>query len=244
MPDNKKTIFEYPMWLITVAYVIHLAIVFAVYWFLNHFWGEYVLMTFSDLEGKGQALSEGLSKVWFIFIWGVIGTVILYSISSSVKRYYVSPSEVFFKGWWVSLNAGVFEELIYRWLMFFIAMVMIPFSNVITFGFVKWMYVEALIPLANWATFGALEPQLLSSNWVLGAAVVSACASFRKAHWGNGIFNWINSWFLGMVFFYLVFNYGIGTAIVAHVLYDGVIFTTIAMIYGLVTPKKPAVGYY
>lgn len=211
-------------------YLISLVLSLAIYVFLNHFWGEYILLSFDDLKGYGQSVISGLAHVWYIFLWGAGATLIftIIGLSGSDTVEY-EPGEILVRGWWISANAGVFEELIYRWLVFFCAMVTIPFFNFITFGFVEWMYNSLLIPVANWSTLGVLEAQLVHpQNWVLSAAIISASASFRNAHQHLGLFGWVNAWFIGMVMFFLVFNYGILTAIFAHILYDVVIFTTLA----------------
>ena len=99
------------------------------------------------------------------------------------------------------------------------------------FDLTEWIYVHWLVPLANWSTFHALQPQLMhSGSWVFGAAIVSASVSFRNAHKHLGFIGYVNSWFLGMVFFYLMFNYGLLTAIAAHFLYDAIIFTVEALL--------------
>ena len=108
-------------------------------------------------------------------------------------------------------------------------MVVIPFINWITFGLVHWICVHILIPLANLTTFHTLQPQLLNSNWVIGAAIVLVSISFRNAHAYQGIAGEINAWYIGMLLFWLVFNYGLFTAIVAHVVYDAIIFTMRAL---------------
>jgi hypothetical protein len=35
----------------------------------------------------------------------------------------------------------------------------------------------------------------------------------------------VNSWFLGMVLFYIMFHYGLLSAIIVHFIYDFIIFT-------------------
>jgi hypothetical protein len=185
----------------------------AFYWLLNHFWGEYVLMKLSDLN-KPFSLA-GITQVWFIFAW-----VLALSLVQSPVHYWEDKLALTGRAIWLSLNAGFWEELIYRWLAFFWAMIMLPFFDWITFGFVHWCFQTIFIPVTNWLTLGAFTPQMTAPNWVLGGAIISATASFRNAHASHGIFGWANSWFIGMVFFWLVLHYGLATAIVAHILYD------------------------
>jgi hypothetical protein len=66
---------------------------------------------------------------------------------------------------------------------------------------------------------------------LIGAALVLASVKFRDAHheedlpWFLNLFRKINAWFGGMVMFWLMLNFGLLTAIVAHVLYDAIVFT-------------------
>jgi hypothetical protein len=118
-----------------------------------------------------------------------------------------------------SVHAGFFEEVTYRWFVFYAAMVMVPFFNTITGGLVHIINEYILLPAANICTFGALHAQLYGPyGWMFGAAIVFASIRFSDAHANQ--YQQINAWFLGMVFFWLMFNYGLWAAIVAHILYD------------------------
>jgi hypothetical protein len=230
MSSSKQTvdIFDVDAGMVTYLYIRTFIIMLGIFLVLSIFWGQYALFSIQDLSSQNANLFEGLGKVWFIFAWGVVVTLLAGIITSRMPRDY-SPSYVLGHGIWVSLNAGVFEELIYRWLRFSVAMITLPFFNLITFGLLKWAYQTFLIPIADFATFGALHDYLFHpASWVIGAAIISANGSFRDGHEGNGWFSYVNSWFIGMVFFYLMFNYGLFTAIIAHVLYDVAIFVVSA----------------
>ena len=230
MSRQRENILESEWWIITLAYLIMFVTLLAVFGLLSIFWGEYALFSLQDLWVSDPDILAGISKVWFIFVWGGAFTFIVGILLVGTPRT-LSPGFVLGNGLWLSLNAGVFEELLYRWLRFSIAMIILPFLNLITFGILEWVYTVVLVPLANWATFGALSEYLFHpASWVIGAAIVSANGSFRDGHKKNGFIGWVNSWFIGMVFFYLMFNYGLQTAIVAHVLYDVVIFVIVALI--------------
>jgi len=119
--------------------------------------------------------------------------------------------------------------LIYRWLTFSIAIITIPILNWCTFGFVSWFYIDLAIPFTNWITFGMLSPQLLSSNWVLGVAIISSTGQFRDAHKHLGLLGFVNSWLIGLVLFWIMFNFGIETAIVVHIIYDLIVLITVSI---------------
>lgn len=227
-----------PPVLITYIYVKQLIGCLLIFGIFHFFWGRYMLTSFGELMEPGFVL-EGLGRVWFIFAWGLGTTVLAIFVLDGRAYSRESRSVLVGKGLWLSLNAGVFEEIIYRALIFLSAMVTLPFLNFITRGFFRWFYTELLVPLANWTTFHALQPQLMHpSGWVFGAAVVSAAAAFRKVHWYLGYLGWVNSWFLGMTMFWLMFNYGLVTAIVAHALYDAIIFTLLGL-----TAERPRRTY-
>lgn len=226
---EKPDVFEMSWWVITGSYVLYFLIALALFGVLSVFWGQYVLFSIEDLWLNNPDILAGISKVWFLFAWGIVATLIIGILVRKASRTN-DPGLIFGKGIWLSINAGFFEELIYRWLRFSVAMIVLPFLNLITFGLVKWVYEFILIPIANWVTVGALSEFLFHpASWVIGAAIISANGSFRDAHKANGLINAVNSWFIGMVFFYLMFNFGLVTAIVAHVLYDICVFTTMAI---------------
>lgn len=216
-------------------YVLATAFLLLIYGICYWFAGDWMVLSFGALWKPHADIGTALGRVWFIFPWGA-GVTLLAGLNHvwwGDERNY-GPVETFVKGWWLSANAGFFEELMFRWLTFFTAMVVLRAFNAITFGFVEWLYTSALIPAANWATFHALDHQLQHLHyWILGAAVISANADFRDDHKYLGPFGFINAWFLGMVMFWLVFNYGLWAAIVAHILYDGCIFTSLALIRAL-----------
>lgn len=205
------------------------------------FQGWYGLsISFDDAwETKGSML-DGLIKVWPMFAWGA-GTTLLFGLGAIIRRKprEEEPGYTFVKGTWISLNAGFFEELLHRWMGLFGALFILKLVNTVTFGLTKWIYVHGAIPFANWITFGLLEPQLHSSQgWLFAAAILSANGKFQEGHKYLGLLGWVNSWFIGMVMFYLVFNYGLWTAIVAHIVYDLCIFWIEAAV-SVFQPRDP-----
>lgn len=138
----------------------------------------------------------------------------------------------------VSMRAGFFEEVIFRWLLLIIAfpaLIVMNFflggfiglfadGSVMDWGLLRWFYMHILSPLANWTSFGLLQPYLLNENWLVGAAIVFANAKFRDGHKYLGIVGLVNSWFIGLFFFFLMFKYGLLAAILVHFVYDLLIF--------------------
>ena len=223
-------------WMVTATYLLLVGVTLLFFGVLNLFWGEYVVFPFDKLWSTDKTVGAGLAKVWFIFAWAAGATLLIGLITRNMPRSH-SSGRIFGAGMWISLHAGIFEELTYRWLRFSIAMITFPFVNWLLLGFIpgfpgllRWAYESFLIPIANFVTFGALDDYLFyPTTWVVGAAIISANGKFLEAHEQNGWLNQINAWFIGMVMFYLMFSYGLFTAIIAHVLYDVVVFATAAM---------------
>lgn len=123
----------------------------------------------------------------------------------------------------------------HEWLGIFLAGLLVTGALVLTFtidGFdpLIWLY-SLLIPIADFATLGALHEHLYHPHsWAVGAAILSSNAVFRDGHKYQGPFGIINSWFGGMVLFWVMFNYGLLAAMCIHFLYDFVYFCTIALI--------------
>ncbi|HKX73490.1 MAG TPA: hypothetical protein VJM32_05725 [Candidatus Saccharimonadales bacterium] len=176
-------------------------------------------------------LWAGLADVWYIFAWAFITSAFIATVLVWKRVPRVGSAWAHFGGgMYTSVRAGVLEELIFRWLLVLSAPTALTIINWITLGLVKWVHTHWLLPLANWATLGILEPQLSdANNWVMAAAILYAAGAFRNGHAYLGFFGFINSWFIGMVMFYLVFNHGIITAIVAHFVYDAIIFGIMAL---------------
>lgn len=181
---------------------------------------------FSEPWTSHGSVIDGLGSVWFIFVWGA-GLALLGGLLRIVRRTPRAnePGEIFIEGTWISFNAGFFEEIIYRWLALFGSMIVLKILNVITFGFIKWLYMSILVPFTNWVSFDLLEPQLYGNyGWLFAAGIVSASFRFSSGHEYQGTLGVINSWYIGLFMFFLMFHYGLWVAIIAHILYDLSIF--------------------
>ncbi|MFB6306464.1 MAG: hypothetical protein ABEH43_05665 [Flavobacteriales bacterium] len=88
-------------------------------------------------------------------------------------------------------------------------------------GLAKLIHIYIAGPIANFTTAGYLEAQIFSqSGWYVGAGLLSANSFFRDGHKYQGFLGWINSWFLGMFFFWTMFHYGLIAAIFLHTMYN------------------------
>ena len=247
--DEQVNPFDVACVKLTLIYVMLFTIVLAAFGFIWFFWRDYMLISTDTIFASTKPLGEALASVWWMFcLWpfaAFIISAIYYKIvpqKNVVPDTDLPPGLIVLKGIYLSANAGFFEELIYRWLVFLSAMPIAVFFNWITFGFYKWLMVTILLPLANWATLGTLSPQLLGSEWTIGAAVIMANAHFRDGH--KGLIAHINTWLLGMVLFWLMFNYGIWAAIAAHFIYDCIAFTLYAVEMAIKRRRRKNSYYY
>lgn len=236
--EAKDAVEDLRWYAITGNYLVMLIASGLFYLVLHYFWGNDMVVTIHQVLGHGLVWA-GLGSVWFIFVWAFAVTAFAILVLGQRHGSYLSRLEQTVKGLWVSMNAGVFEEIIFRLFALLNAMVILTFLNFITFGLVKWWYSVVMVPIANFFTFHALQPQLMEHGWLLGAAIVSASIAFRDGHKYLGFIGWVNSWFIGMVMFWLVFNYGLLTAIAAHIIYDAVIF----VFRGLTSQRERGLSY-
>ena len=99
---------------------------------------------------------------------------------------------------------------------------------------IQWFYGVIFVPIADWTSFGLMHSVLYQEHsWAVGAAVVSANILFRDGHKYQGWFGMVNAWYIGLVFFWLMFNYGLLAAIFCHFLYDFCVYATAAAMQGL-----------
>lgn len=197
---------------------------------LVFFWPSLIApFSFFEFWTIKGSLWDAVKNAWPIYLWGTSVTAFGLLLTGSKGR--ANAVKVFIDGTTRSIAAGVLEEISFRWLIFFSGIVMIPVFDWLFLGFmgfhwIKWIYGVVLCPMANFFTLGYLEHYLLNGyGWAVAAAIICANGNFRDAHKYLGRLGYVNSWFLGMYFFWVLFTYGIVAAIIVHFLYDFFIFT-------------------
>ena len=173
----------------------------------------------------------------YIFYWVLFNSVrkFLLGIDELAEE---KPGNILRSGLWSSAFAGVIEEIGFRWIIFLGSMIIIYITNWILGGFLgkdygllRWIYSVIAAPLSNYVTLGILKDQIVVNNyWYFGAAIISANALFREGHKYLGWVGLVNSWFIGMFLFYIMFVHGLFAAITIHFLYDFLIYTLLAII--------------
>jgi hypothetical protein len=170
---------------------------------------------------------------WPWYLWGAATTIFICVRTRNDPEVNQNAESVIVGGTVISIIAGVFEEIAFRWCFFYAAIIGVVVVDWLFLGFmglhwVKWLYVYVFCPLANFTSFGCLKPVLAAGfSWAVPAAVISANSKFRDGHKYQGLIGLVNSWFLGLYLFWVMFTYGLPAAIVVHFLYDQIIFTLV-----------------
>jgi hypothetical protein len=224
---------------------------------------------------------------WMFLFFGPCLALVVSIITKNKYHENVEISETYGDNITVSLKAGIFEELSFRWLTFyylifsftwtdiisewvkqfglyhaitshwiwivltfaiaigliFLGVVVVAFASaakscliwmaaiaaligifavdIVVFSpFIKWVYTASFIPFSDWISGGKLHEYLYDYGWIAGAALLSSNAKFRDGHSYQGLLGLGNSWIIGMLMFWFMFNFGLFSAMLLHVLYD------------------------
>jgi len=193
-------------------------------------WPSVVPFGFFEFWRIEGTVGEWLYAAWPIFVWAV-GVNLLYKLSTRNERYINRHAEdIIVGGTLVSLRAGILEEITFRWLFFLDSIVGVKIANFLFFdwlgfGLPSLFHNNIVGPFANLMTFEGLESYLFHpSGWAVGAAMLATNAFFRDGHRYQGLLGVVNSWFIGMFLFWIMFQYGLPAAILVHFAYDFLIF--------------------
>jgi len=213
-------------WFFTVCgYILVMGICFI-------FFEDVIPYTFFELFQMKGSVSIWLYSALPIFCWPIFLNV-FFVMNGNKRRPRNMPtfSSFFEKALLVSLKAGLYEELLFRWIIFFGAIGSLLFGNYLIFGFagfglIEWFHMNFFGPLIDFLSFGQLTSYIYHPHsWSVGAAMITANATFRDGHKYQGWFGFINSWFIGFYLFWIMFNYGLPAAILVHFLYDVICFS-------------------
>jgi hypothetical protein len=178
---------------------------------------------------KGNVV-DWLISAWPLFAWGAGLTAIVALCTKNEHHVNRNAEDILTGGFAISLLAGVTEEIGFRWIAFLGTIPMLRLSNWVFFGWAgfglpAWIQTHVLGPFADYTSLHALHSVLFSpQGWFVGAALLAANSHFRDGHKYLGWPGFVNSWFLGMFFFWMMFHYGLPAAILVHFLYDLFIF--------------------
>ena len=195
----------------------------------NTFWPDTIPFSFFHFWNMKGTLREALWHAWPIFAWATGMTLIGCLTTPRGVKWSRNPRAIFFVGTLTSIWAGITEETVFRWIIFYTGIAIYTFVNWCTWGLFALVFSHLLLPVANFFTLGYLHSLLFHPlGWTIGAAILSSTGQFRDGHHYLGIVGWLNSWFIGLYFFYLVFTFGLPAAIAIHIIYDLIIFWILA----------------
>ncbi|MBY0359716.1 MAG: CPBP family intramembrane metalloprotease [Candidatus Obscuribacterales bacterium] len=187
--------------------------------------------SFMELWQTKGTLPQWLLDSKPILYWALGFTLFVAATTKNTWRENHNAEEFLQRGLWVSLRAGVMEEIVFRWLIFMASIILAQIFDFILGGFLfergllRFANEEFLLPLADYVTNGLLHNVLSNKDtWYIATAVLLANAKFRDGHKYQGFFGLVNSWFIGMYMFYLLFTYGLLACIAVHFTYDAIIF--------------------
>lgn len=214
-----------------VAYLGSAALSLAVIGSLAYFQPSLLPFGFLEFWALKGSLYEIVVGAWPIYLFGI-----LFNLPNvwPTNGYKDSAGTILMGGFGISLWAGVAEEICFRWLIFLGLIVLMPIFDWLLLGFIgvhviRWVY-ECLSVVANFFTFGYLQPYLLNGyGWAVAAAIMSSNGRFRNGHSYQGLCGFTVSWFLGMYFFWTMFTYGLVASIIVHFLYDFFIFALVSL---------------
>ena len=169
---------------------------------------------------------DWMFAAWPIFAWAIGVNVLIRAFTRNTPFENRIAEDLFWHGAATSLAAGVLEEIVFRWVLFYTAIIGVKVMNFLLLGFIGFgipelIYTHIVGPLANIVTFGKMEHILFHpAGWFVGSALLGANATFRDGHKYQGFLGQMNSWFIGMFLFWMLFEYGIVACILVHFLYD------------------------
>lgn len=148
---------------------------------------------------KGSRVWEGIKAVWWVFIWGAGITALHSAFTRNSREEDFKAESLFAFETLESIFAGVLEEIKFRWLAFFAAIVVAKVSNFLFFGWmgfglVEWIFLNITGPIINFLTLNKMSWLLFHpAGWFVGAAALAANAKFQEGHRYLGFFGYFNS---------------------------------------------------
>ena len=168
-----------------------------------------------------------------LFLWGFISTLFFCVKNRKNEQLAEFSKNDLMEGMVDSVYSGICEEVIYRWLFLLSGVILIKFANSLFFGWIgfgciQWFFAHFFLPFFNFFTFGILSSVFLhSAGWFVGAAVLVSSALFAEGHRYMGLFGYLNGWFGGLYFFWILFSFGLPIVILVHFLYDAMVYLLI-----------------
>lgn len=187
---------------------------FLLWMIVDFFWPDF--FNPSGLLIRTNDILGAVAEIWPFFLYGLIMAFI--SLTEVTEIY--KKETILVKDAYLSVMAGILEEVLYRCLFIFTSMVLIAILDLITFGLMLWLYRNLVFPIADILTLGLMHGTIYGPPVLFMAGGLSANAAFRDGHKYQGLYGYISSWFVGMYLLYMMLTYGLVIAILAHMIYD------------------------
>lgn len=131
----------------------------------------------------------------------------------------MDPTFLLVQGLFISTFAGIFEELLFRWLILIGLMPIVLGLNFVTCGLVRTLHEFVFGPLANFLTLGYIEEYIhFAGGWQFGFAMLCSGMMFKSGHNYQSWLGRTSAWFFGMYMFGITMAYGLPIAIATHFL--------------------------
>lgn len=226
------------------------------YWLVHAFFGYFILLflywwwpsifpfgLYDFWIWDSEKIIDGVKFAWPIFLWGFSVTLLTIllggRLNASDRELTMSKSILY------SVMAGVLEETIFRWIVFYLAIPGVYLGAFLFFGWIseslelgRLFYWYIVAPVINFFSLETMDWMLYDKGWAVGAAIVGANTKFRDEHKYLGWGGYVNSFVIGFWLFSIMFHYGLPAAIFVHFLYDLIIFGMVAIHVKLVKIKE------
>jgi hypothetical protein len=198
-------------------------------------WPESIPFDFWEFwESKGDII------VWIragapLFLWAfVFFSLFLFFVTKTAKNKnidltYLPNAEIFKKEFFKIITKNFFAGVLFRWLAFLAAMVVLQFgdylSDLVWGGIFEKAQSNLASHVVNYLTLGFLKGYIFhEAGWFVGAALLVAnTLSISNDNKDYRFYRYINRWFVGFFLFWVMFNYGLGASIFVHIIYEIII---------------------
>lgn len=188
---------------------------------------HYVFEQFLFVAGSA---SEWFLTAWVIWAIGIPLNLWKMGSTTNPPEVHAKAPTIPISGFGTSLMAGIFEELVFRWILLYAALGLLWVINLGAFAFTGIELVRlAIQPLTDLLVFllmNGVDGRLVNPPelWALGFAIFLSVLKFQQGHLYQGKTGFLFSGLAGLVFFRVMFVHGLLAAMVVHFSFDMMVF--------------------
>lgn len=157
-----------------------------------YYFQGFIVLDIERYLWRTDNLLEGMRNVWFLVPLALLMTLLAFRTNPELG-YVEPPGDVLVKGVWRSAISGFFEELMYRWMAFFMAMAACGLLDRVVGGAISRFAIQTVWPAFDRVTASKFEQQLFGISWVVGGGMLVSTLWFYAVH--QHWFNRIKLWF-------------------------------------------------